>query len=68
MVCPIKKGNGLHYVIVRKHKHQIEIYDSADGNYRTNLKDFAEKFVGIVMLISKSSTKINIDRLPKLDL
>jgi ABC-type bacteriocin/lantibiotic exporter with double-glycine peptidase domain len=68
MVCPIKKQNGLHYVIVRKRKHLIEVYDSVDGNYSTYLKQFANNFVGIIMMVSKSNTKINIDKLPKVDI
>jgi hypothetical protein len=68
MVCPIKKAGGLHYVIIRKRKHMIEVYDSADGSYQTTLKAFAEKFAGILMMVSKSNVKINVNRLPKLDL
>lgn len=68
MVCPIKKGSGLHYVIIQKYKNVIDVYDSANGKYQTSLNNFSENFVGIVMLVSKNNSKINIEHLPKLDL
>jgi ABC-type bacteriocin/lantibiotic exporter with double-glycine peptidase domain len=68
MVCPIKKMNGLHYVIIKKHKYTIEVYDSSEGKYQIDLKRFGDKFMGIIMMVSKSATKINVDRLPKIDL
>jgi ABC-type bacteriocin/lantibiotic exporter with double-glycine peptidase domain len=68
MVCPIKKNGGLHYVIVKKHKYELDIYDSTDGKYRVNIREFAKSFCGIIMMIGKMSRRINISSLPKLDL
>jgi ABC-type bacteriocin/lantibiotic exporter with double-glycine peptidase domain len=68
MVCPIKRGNGLHYVIIKKSKGKVKVYDSVEGEQEINIHELAEKFNGIIMMVTKNNYTIDIKRLNKVDL
>jgi ABC-type bacteriocin/lantibiotic exporter with double-glycine peptidase domain len=67
-VCPIKKNGGLHYVIVKKHKQFVEVYDSESGRYESSYQAFVENFAGIIILITKAKVKINVKQIDKPDI
>jgi ABC-type bacteriocin/lantibiotic exporter with double-glycine peptidase domain len=68
MVCPIRRSNGLHYVIIKKSKDKITVYDSIEGEHQMSFQEFAKSFSDIIMMVSKNSYTININRLNKVDL
>jgi ATP-binding cassette subfamily B protein len=56
-VALMRNGDSYHYVVVKKNKDAIHVYDSAQGKYKTNTEDFLKNFSGIIILISPTSIK-----------
>lgn len=68
-VTIINKDNLLHYVIVKKTKKKIIIYDSCDGIKEMEYKDFREIFFDVIIECSKgilhNNSSIFIDKIKK---
>lgn len=58
----------MHYVIIKKHKQFIEVYDSELGHYESSYQVFNENFAGIIILITKAQVRINVQQIGKMDL
>jgi ABC-type bacteriocin/lantibiotic exporter with double-glycine peptidase domain len=53
----------MHYVIIRKNKEAITIYDSAVGQYNVSYSAFKSSFTNIVIQVSKSNIKVKLNNL-----
>ncbi len=64
-VTIINKNDLNHFVIAKKNKKEIEIYDSSKGIYILSINEFINQFSGIVIFIEKKFLNIEIKKYHK---
>ena len=64
-VSIINKNNLEHYIIARKNKKEVEIYDSSSGIYSLSIKEFIKIFSGIIIFVEKVFLNIEIKKYNK---
>ena len=64
-VTIINKNNLQHYIIARKNKKEVEIYDSSSGVYSLSTKEFIKIFSGIIIFVEKVFLNVEIKKYNK---
>lgn len=69
LVIPIQSDGGIHYVIVKKHKRFITIYDSRFNEpINKSYDEFNKCFIKLVMVIEKCNKSFKFSMTSKIDL